>query len=279
MSEYDLAVKWPDKPQSIARLRRLNGVPIYGRPQHLRVPGGQVWIIGAKNRLLASFRAAKIEGPRMVTLAKGQRKSGYVVRARKGSFKSASRRSDVPALSIRWQALGQFRYIDAATGTVRTIDERARGGGTDLEESETGEDRRHEANRFTAKPYSGGIPGKRRSNPEARLVDAFVAWFGDDERFFHPYFRSDRHHADLFDRRHWRLIEAKARCDRNFIREAVGQLLDYRRHFARSPSLGILLPERPSKSVLAYLGACRVTVIWRTPSGRFSDSLRGKWCK
>jgi hypothetical protein len=122
-------------------------------------------------------------------------------------------------------------------------------------------------------PFQGGIPGCERGAPEAALVNAYVAWIGVPERFGHQYLPKEKLHTDLFDRSCWRLIEAKVRTDRVALRTAVGQLLDYQRCYpARHPSLGLLLPERPLKSGLDYLRACNMTAIWKTPSGRFSDS-------
>ena len=88
-------------------------------------------------------------------------------------------------------------------------------------------------------------------------------------------FPSARLFTDLFDRTRWRLIEAKANVDRRTLRTAVWQLYDYKRFFDRRPSLGVLLPERPTGICLLYLAHCRVTGLWNTPTGRFCDSSQG----
>ena len=128
--------------------------------------------------------------------------------------------------------------------------------------------------------YLGGIPGVSRGHPEARLVDAYVRWMQRPDHFSHRYLPSEGLFTDLFDRAYWRLLEAKADCERRTLRTAVGQLYDYKRYFARRPSLGVLLPERPSNACMNYLRDCRVVVVWRTPAGRFSDSTEDKrWTK
>lgn len=52
---------------------------------------------------------------------------------------------------------------------------------------------------------------------------------------------------------------------------ALGQLLDYKRFYARSPSLAVLLPQKPDASTLELLADYRVTVIWETRPGRFEE--------
>jgi hypothetical protein len=120
-----------------------------------------------------------------------------------------------------------------------------------------------------SKGHTGGSPSHR-----VRELDK-----GSPERFEHHYLREQRLYTDLFDHRHWRLIEAKVRADRVTLRTAVGQLFDYQRCYpGRHPALGVLLAERPRRSDVEYLRACNVTGIWKTSSGRFGDtSSDGRW--
>jgi hypothetical protein len=220
-----------------------------------------------------TFRAAGIEGPQAVTFATGNKGLGYVLRARPNSMKAPSGKYS----SIRipgWHAVGAFRYFDVST--LRVIQVGLIRHFADPYIDDTGP---VEEVRYKALPFQYGIPGRSRGNPEASLVRAYVSWLGDPDRFDHPYIQADGLYADLFDRRKWRLFEAKARTTRHHLRTAVGQLLDYRRFFKRPPSIGVLLSERPNRSVLDYLNTCNVTVVWRTPSGRFSDTRDGEWTR
>jgi hypothetical protein len=124
--------------------------------------------------------------------------------------------------------------------------------------------------------FCGGIPGMPHNSPEAELVRSYVAWLRAESEFEHHYLRSERLHTDLFDRSRWRLIEAKVNSDRSTLRSAIGQLLDYKRWYARKPSLGLLVGSKPSPGSLRFLEQCGITLIWRTPSGRFFDSSAGR---
>jgi len=111
-----------------------------------------------------------------------------------------------------------------------------------------------------------------RDAPEARLVDAYVAWLRAGDEFEQHYLREERLHTDLFDPSFWRLLEAKVQSDRRTLRSAVGQLLDYKRFYARKPSMGVLLAERPDSASVTFLREYGVIAVWQSPSGRFCDS-------
>jgi hypothetical protein len=126
-------------------------------------------------------------------------------------------------------------------------------------------------------PYSDGIPNRRKGDPESRLVAEYVRWMDAENRFEHHPLDEANGYTDLFDRRYWRVIEAKARTDRRTLRLAVGQLLDYKRHYRRKPSMGVLLASRPDGDDLEFLSSCGVAAIWRTPSGKFTDNQDRAW--
>lgn len=56
-------------------------------------------------------------------------------------------------------------------------------------------------------------------------------------------------------------MEAKGTVNRDNLRQAVGQLLDYGR-FADAKTHALLVPSRPRPDLLAYLAAVGVTVIY-----------------
>jgi hypothetical protein len=260
-----LAIRWSDAPGSISRIARLGGVPLHGRPHQLRQRGGLVAVVQKNGNVTRIFECESVEGPQPVTLANGTRsQTGYLVLAKPKTLRTPP--NDRPLqLKCRWYAIGQFRYFNPKTWRPVLVTD-STGDGNYLVDDGSG------SSAIPFAPYRGGIPGLPRNAPEAVLVTAYVAWMRQPERFGHHYLRNQGLHTDLFDRSFWRLIEAKASMNRVVLRTAVGQLFDYRRCYLRHPTLAVLLPERPGDSHIEYLESCNVTAIWRTPSGRFSDS-------
>lgn len=78
---------------------------------------------------------------------------------------------------------------------------------------------------------------------------------------------------DIYDKDLHALIEAKGSSDRNSVRMALGQILDYQRH-ATPKHRGVLLPDKPIQDLIDLLEANGVTTIWETVRG-FSDSDGG----
>lgn len=77
-------------------------------------------------------------------------------------------------------------------------------------------------------------------------------------------------HPDLFvPDRGW-IVEAKRSTDREYVRMAIGQVLDYC-HLATSAGLPatpvILLPSRPPVDLTALVGALGITIIYRDSTG------------
>jgi hypothetical protein len=66
------------------------------------------------------------------------------------------------------------------------------------------------------------------------------------------------------------LIEVKTQTDAPFVRMAVGQLLDYRRMLGGNAAidLAVLLPRKPGKAILDFLGYVGVKALWFTEDMR-----------
>lgn len=175
-------------------------------------------------------------------------------------------------LQIRWRAVGQFRYFDARNWSAMIVGPLADIGGGDYLEN-LAEARPKSPPRI---PFAHGIPGQPHDAPEAKLVREYIGWLRAEDEFGHDYLRAERLYTDLFDMRHWRLIEAKHISDRRNLRTAVGQLLDYKRWYPRKPSLGVLVGTKPSHGCRRFLSHYDITTIWRTPSGRFADSSKDR---
>lgn len=68
------------------------------------------------------------------------------------------------------------------------------------------------------------------------------------------------------------LVEAKVSDARDSIRQAIGQLYDYRR-FHDNPFLAVLLPYKPGRDRLDLLSSAGIESVWQTKAG-FSASKR-----
>jgi hypothetical protein len=82
-------------------------------------------------------------------------------------------------------------------------------------------------------------------------------------------------YSDLWYESTRELVEAKGTVNRDNLRQAVGQLLDYGR-FADAKSRAVLVPSRPRPDLLAYLASAGVAVIY--PEGaawQRVDAYRG----
>lgn len=265
----DLAVRWSDDPKAVAKLKRQGFLPLHSCPRQLDHQA-TVAVVQEGGRVVLTFVCVKVEGPRPIArIVDGARvQKGYRLVARPGSIR-------VPLtprkLAIRWYAIGQFRYFDAAKWRPLNLS-------GEWGEGEHLVDGIPYDPSASAIPYEDGIPGKAKDDPESRLVRAYVKWMNAEGRFEHHRMDEADGCTDLFDRRCWRIIEAKANTDRRTMRLAVGQLFDYKRRYRRTPSIGVLLASRPDLADLAFLDACRVAAIWRTPSGRFNDNRSREWC-
>ncbi|HET9677088.1 MAG TPA: hypothetical protein VFP21_06255 [Solirubrobacterales bacterium] len=82
--------------------------------------------------------------------------------------------------------------------------------------------------------------------------------------------------TDLFDATTGTLIEAKGTVERNAIRMAIGQLLDYRRLFSPGEVhyIAALFPREPRADLCALLSEQGIAVIYRAADG-FEDSTGG----
>ena len=74
--------------------------------------------------------------------------------------------------------------------------------------------------------------------------------------------------TDLFDETEMVLYEAKSKVDRDTIRYALGQILDYALLLDDPTlSLRLLVPDRPSSGLIQLLAAYGVGVTWRSGDG------------
>jgi hypothetical protein len=79
--------------------------------------------------------------------------------------------------------------------------------------------------------------------------------------------------CDAFDETNNVLIEARGTVDRNSVRLAVGQLLDYARFHEPRPALRILLARKPGPDLVAYLDSVGVQIAYPGDGGFDLHSL------
>ncbi|MGN6586868.1 MAG: restriction endonuclease, partial [Solirubrobacterales bacterium] len=79
-----------------------------------------------------------------------------------------------------------------------------------------------------------------------------------------------------FDSTTQTLVEAKGTVERNAVRMAIGQLLDYRRFFGEGEldHIAALFPKEPRPDLVALLHEQGIVVIYRAKDG-FEDSTGG----
>ena len=218
------------------------------------------------------FRLARIEEGVPITAADGKPyERGNVLVARSGSVRTPGTR-DPKKLKVNRSAPGAFLYFDPSTYIP------------DILEPGTGKaDRVNSSvpvghNQFPPRlyPLFANNIGKTLSQPERCLIRAYTSWIGDTSMFgHHKALKKTGLYTDLFIPRCWTLFEAKASTSRRTLREAIGQLYDYQRHYDRSPRLAMLVPERPSSALMELFEKRRIIVVWRSRRESFSDSADG----
>src|ERR1700677_1142546 len=96
---------------------------------------------------------------------------------------------------------------------------------------------------------------------EAMLLEKYTEFLGRKLKSLHP----GKLRCDAFDDLRNNLIEAKSSRHREYIRMAVGQLLDYSFQCKEEfPTLhkAILVPNKPDADVVRWLDATNIAVIW-----------------
>ena len=269
----DVAIHWPRRPKAISAIRRSGKCPSHAVPRKLR-PGGLVALVATDGEVLLLFQLDRIEEKKSVIGADGKRYSrGCLLIAKKGTTRSP-RRSDPRVLNVNRHGLGAFAYFDAST-LERVVYEVGTGNPSVDEKLE----REHIPFPPVRFPLFANNIGKTLSQPEKRLIKAYVKWVGDVTMFAHHPLKQTGLYTDLFIPRCWTLFEAKASMARRTLREAVGQLYDYQRYYDRSPRIAVLLPERPLSNIMGLFEKRRIAVVWRSPGGTFRDSLGGTLTK
>jgi hypothetical protein len=257
----DVTIHWP---------RKSHICPSYHRPRKVK-PRALVFLVDIHGKELLTFRLKKIESPRNIIAATGKRyKNGCELIAERGTMRKRWRKTGGPKHPVNKHAIGEFRYFNARTNEGVVFTPAGRGG---RDADSITKPRQYHMGFW---PVLSNNIGRKLSKPEADLIKRYCSWIKDTTgRFGHNYLKGPGLYTDLFIRSNWTLVEAKSRVNTWKIREAIGQLLDYQRCYPRHPRLAVLLPHRPQERMIGLLKSCRITCIWETAGGWFSDSNNG----
>ncbi|MEV6611416.1 hypothetical protein [Kutzneria sp. NPDC051319] len=132
-----------------------------------------------------------------------------------------------------------------------------------------------EAHRTTTFPVRGTTK-RNASRVEAELTKRFREWRDADDHgviakgiLLQGETRPLR--VDLYDVDRKELIEAKGSAEREYVRQALGQVLDYAR-FVEHEHLAVLLPELPKADLVDLLSSHRIRCIYETAEGEFTST-------
>jgi len=82
--------------------------------------------------------------------------------------------------------------------------------------------------------------------------------------------------VDLVDRTNQKLIEVKAGTTRGYVREAIGQVLDYIFQLKRIKNESwhpvILLPGKPSEDLISLMNSLKIESVWENENTFISSS-------
>ena len=118
---------------------------------------------------------------------------------------------------------------------------------------------------------------RREGDLVERFIESHPSGKGSFKRFkVRPKGELAYLYTDVFDTVTSTLFEAKAHATRNAVREAIGQLLDYRRHIEPAPrSLAVLLPSRPTDDLLNLITSLQMLCVFETDAGEFATIPSG----
>ena len=271
----DVVIQWPRDAARLRHIRESLRCPSHARPLKAR-RNALVALVDSGGTIQLLFRLQRIGPPRSVIGADGKRyPRGCVLHATPGSMREP-RVNDPKTLEGWSRFVGAPAYFDAKT--LRRVWYRT--GRAEMETpASVGSPPAASRRSLRRIPFMAETLGREIGRPEADLVNRFTSWLGGMHRFGHQRLKSAGLFVDLHIRGHHILIEAKAWADRKTVRYAIGQLYDYRRFFPRRPRLALLLPERPSSSMVDLLRTARIRCIWETRTGSFRDSVDGAFTK
>lgn len=137
--------------------------------------------------------------------------------------------------------------------------------GASQTESSLAATEKHESAKGERAASPAGVAVRRESDLRTAYESFLIA---QDHSVFRHRIRIEGYSAtfwtDLYDSTENVLYEAKGSATRKAIREAIGQLFDYRRHIEESDAkLAVLLPEAPSSDLRDLLAVVGISLAYR----------------
>lgn len=264
----NFTIHWPDEQMvRIPHILRTGTCPSYRVPRKAQLPGAEVGIVDRSGRVILLFSLKSIrEYPK-------QRRNGArcSLIAYAGTMRRP-RKGDPLRLIVNRYGAGAISYYDRDSRRPVFYSE------TEPKTAEAGV-LAHEPSQRRDYPVLANNVAKTLGRPERLLIRSYIAWTGCAEDFCHQYLREAGLYTDLFLAAKYTLFEAKSYVDRETLRTALGQLLDYQRCYERHPRLAVLLPRRPADTMIELFTAKRVSVVWRSRGGAFDDSAGGAFTR
>lgn len=170
-----------------------------------------------------------------------------------------------------------FRLCPLGETLTREEDASAAGGPSTQTRAEIVEREKAGKANFTKNATTAGV-GQRR---EAQLVERYAAYLRRDLKRWKitPCGSMTTLYSDHYDPETHELYEAKGNATRDNIRQAIGQLLDYRHHIQRENhenrdlKITVLLPGRPNDDIADLLKALGIGCVYELPTGGFKREL------
>jgi hypothetical protein len=274
MNTQDIIIRWPDGKKHLDKIIRSGKLYLFNQPRHFNPKVNKIGIV-QEGKIKITFKvepeikkitSALVPDPKINGVFNKRKANLFTIVS--GSLKTTNITPNITG----FRAFGAIRYLNINKNKSELIDKTF--GGEVKNYVDAGQ--YNNKFEFRSKPFEFGHKSKNRQQVEKNLIDDYVKYCNISNSIIRPYIAIDSLYADLFDKSKWRLYEVKTKTDRKTLREAVGQLYDYKRLFKRKPSLGILLPSKPSASIIQFLSYYRITVIWKSGK-KFSDSRKGAW--
>jgi hypothetical protein len=118
----------------------------------------------------------------------------------------------------------------------------------------------------------------RAKKTEAKLLASYRDWLRIQQRkLWLVKYKNLK--CDAYEEERNNLLEAKCSTRREYIRMAVGQLLDYAylgRKLLSKPHMAVLLPEKPDSKLCAWLSSLHISVTWKEKEV-FLDNANGQF--
>lgn len=180
---------------------------------------------------------------------------------------------DAPDESGETRTVFVFRMVPVGEALQRPAEDSGLADAPTVGQSDLIDREIHAAPTFETSGHAPSTAERR----ESELVERYVKFLGRRVRRWRlrPPGELRSMLTDIYDEAERELYEAKGTASRAAIREALGQLLDYRRHIAVDGlKLCALVPSRPSDDLLDLLGRAGIACVFESASG-FERVTRG----